>query len=243
MTSPLTLPWGILLPGLALLGILASPAMADEAAARLRMAALLEEAGLLLEELTTLDPTTAAIDEEGRRLRKADQALAQEAAQLGKAMEQHNAAAAQLQRALREHRQRCPRQMSDDAAIETCNARGAELVARSRELDAQHADLAAQRVALNQRVELHNGAWRAWQRVRREHAPRLDTNEADAQHWVDRAVPFMAGEDFAALASRAGNLAQCRDLRLHATAVYSGVRGMRRLHACLAAVSAALPRT
>jgi len=216
-------------------------AVADEAAARLRMAALLEEAHLLLDELKVLDPTSATVEEEGRRLRAADRALAEESAQLGRAMEQHNAKAAQLKRDLSLHRQQCPKQMTDNAAIEACNARGAELVLRGRELDAQHRDLQERRADLNRRIDLHNTAWRAWQGARREHAPRLDTNEADAQYWVDRAVAFMGSADFANLNALANSPAPCRGLRLDATRVHSGVRGMRRLTLCLDAVAAALP--
>jgi hypothetical protein len=232
----------VLLPVLVLTAaVLPREAVADEAAARLRMAALLEEAHLLLDELKVLDPTSAAVEEEGRRLRAADQALAEESVQLGRAMEQHNAAAAQLKRDLSTHRQHCPRQMSDGAAIDACNARGAELIARGRDLDAQHQDLQGRRADLNRRIELHNGAWRAWQGVRREHSPRLDTNEADAQHWVERAVPYMGSADFANLNAMANNPAPCRGLRLDGMRVQSGVRGMRRLTLCLDAVSAALP--
>ena len=232
----------VLLPVLVLAAAaLPRDAVGDEAAARLRMAALLEEAHLLLDELKVLDPTSATVEEEGRRLRTADQALAQESAQLGKAMEQHNAAAAQLKRDLSTHRQQCPKQMTDDAAIDACNARGAELVVRGRDLDAQYKDFQARRADLNRRIELHNGAWRAWQGAQREHASRLDTNEADAQHWVDRAVPYMGSADFASLNAVANNPAPCRGLRLDATRVHSGVRGMRRLTVCLEAVAAALP--
>lgn len=221
--------------------VVAMPARADEAAVRLRMAALLEEAHLLLDELKALDPASAAVDEEGRRLRQADHALASESAQLARGMEQHNAAAAQLGRDLAQHRQRCPKTMSEDAAIQACNARGAELVQRSRELESQYRDLQARRADLNRRIELHNVARRDWQATRREHAPRLDTNEADAQHWVDRAVSFMAGAEFADLSTRARSPAACRGLRLDSARVHSGVRGVRRLSACLDAVSAALP--
>lgn len=232
----------VLLPLLVLTtAALPHDAVADEAAARLRMAALLEEAHLLLDELKVLDPTSATVEEEGRRLRAADRALADESARLGKAMEQHNAAAAQLKRDLSTHRQHCPKQMTDDAAIDACNARGAELVARGRDLDAQYKDLQSGRADLNRRIELHNGAWRVWHGARREHAPRLDTNEADAQHWVDRAVSYMGSADFANLNAQANNPAPCRGLRLDAMRVHSGVRGMRRLTLCLDAVSAALP--
>jgi hypothetical protein len=218
----------------------AASAHADEAAARLRLAALVEEAHLLLDELKTLDPTSAAVDAEGARLREADRALAGESAQLAKTMDQHNGAAAQLKRDLALHRQHCPKAMSDDAAIEACNARGAELMGRARELDAQYSAIQARRADLNRRIELHNSAWRDWQAVRREHVPRLDTNEADAQHWVDRAVAFMGSADFARLNALARSPAVCGGLRLEAARVHSGVRGMRRFSACLDAVSAAL---
>ncbi len=230
-----------LLAALALCFAAASPARADEAASRLRMAALLEEAHLLLDELKTLDPTTAAVETEGRQLREADRTLADESARLAKAMAQHNEAAAQLRRDLTVHRQRCPRNMTDDAAIEACNARGAELAARGRELDAGYETLQGERRELNRRIELHNGAWQAWHRARREHAPQLDTNEADAQHWVDRAVPFMQSADFLHLNAQASSPDACRGVRFDTARVYSGVRGMRRLTACLEAVEAALP--
>ncbi|MCC7547740.1 MAG: hypothetical protein IT532_08240 [Burkholderiales bacterium] len=218
------------------------PAHADEAANRLRMAALLEEAHLLLDELKALDPTTAMVDAEGTRLRDADRALAEESARLAQAMDRHNADAAQLGRDFARHRQRCPRDMADAAAIDSCNARGAELVARGQEQDGRYKALQAQRADLNRRIELHNSAWRTWQGARREHAPRLDTNEADAQHWLDRAIAFMGSADFASLNALARSPQLCRGLRLDAARVYSGVRGMRRLTACLEAVTAGLPR-
>ena len=152
-----------LLPLVALCLYAAPPVYADEAAARLRLAALLEEAHLLLDELKSLDPTSAAVDAEGRRLREADRLPAEESAQLAQAMDRQNAAAAQLKRDLTVHRQRCPRDMTDNGLIEACNARGAELIARGRELDAVFNDLQAGRADLNRRIELHNSAWRTWQ--------------------------------------------------------------------------------
>ncbi len=204
---------------------------------KLRVDALLEEARLLIQEFESLDPVTRAVREEDERLRNEERELARESGAMNRAIEQHNHAANALSQQLREHKERCPRSMSDDAALDACNARGAELVARGRELDASRARIAQRQQEMNRRITLFTTSQQAWVKVRREHLPKLSVNEADANQWVDRALAFSQTGDFAALVAAAGTPEPCTALRGWVPPAKPGIPGLKKLYACLSLVA------
>ncbi|HZP86643.1 MAG TPA: hypothetical protein VFB54_07460 [Burkholderiales bacterium] len=214
---------------------LAQPKMSEST--RLHLQALLEEGRLLLEEFQALDPVTHAVQEEDERLRQDEQELARESAELARAAAQHNRAANELSRRFREHQKACPKTMTDAAAIDACNARGAELMTEGRALDQTYAELAAKRQELNRRITLHNSSQQSWSKVRREHLPKLATNQADASQWVERAQSFMSTKEFAALVAAAGDPQSCQALRGWSPPANPGITGLQRLYACLSAVA------
>lgn len=203
---------------------------------KLRLDALLEEGRLLIQEFEQLEPTTTAVREEGDRLREDEKQLGRESAEMNRAIEQHNRASNELAQRLREHRQRCPKTMSDDAAIEACNARGAELVARGRELEGSRGDLAARQQELHRRITLFNSSQQAWVKVKRVHQPKIAVNEADANQWVERAQAFARSKDFPALVVAAGTPPQCQSLQGWVPPAKPGIPGLKKLYACLSLV-------
>lgn len=218
----------------------ALPAAADEGA-RLRLAALVEEGDLLLEELATLEPVIERIRAESERSSVAERALKNESVALDREIAAYNAAAAELARAARQHHESCPRQSQDDQLIDACNARGADLMDFNARLEWEHAPLTARQQALNQRIDRHNAERDTRRAQKRELAPRIDTNEADANRWASSARGFMLTDEFAALAAQAENPGACAELRLSDAAAYQGTRGLKLLQACLEAVKDALP--
>jgi chromosome segregation ATPase len=204
---------------------------------KLRLDALLEEGRLLIQEFEQLEPTTSAVREEGDRLRDEEKQLGRESAEMTRAIEQHNRAANELTQRLRDHRQRCPKSMNDDAAIEACNARGAELVARGRQLDGERGDLAARQQELQRRITLFNSSQQAWTKVKRAHQPKSAVNEADANQWVDRAQAFTRSKDFPPLVNAAGVPAACQALQGWVPPAKPGIPGLKKLYACLSVIT------
>lgn len=204
---------------------------------KLRLDALLEEGRLLIQEFEQLEPTTSAVREEGDRLREEEKHLGRESAEMNRAIDQHNRASNELAQRLREHRQRCPRTMSDDAAIESCNARGAELVARGRELDGVRGELAARQQELHRRITLFNASQQAWVKVKRAHQPKSAVNEADANHWVERALTLTRSKDFPVLVNAAGAPAPCQSLQGWVPPTKPGIPGLKKLYACLSVIA------
>jgi hypothetical protein len=219
---------------------LVGPTSADDGA-RLRLAALVEEAELLLEELAGLQPAITRLRTEGERLADSEAALRSESPALEGEIAAYNAGAGALVEAAQQHRARCPRPSQDAALIEECNTGGAELMERYAALERQRAELAARQQALNQRIDRHNADRLAWQADKRANSPRIDRNESDANRWVGSARNFMLSDGFTALATQAGAPAPCAGLRLSVGTAYQGTQGLKSLHACLHAVRVALP--
>mgnify|MGYP000917586228 CR=1 FL=1 len=204
---------------------------------RLRLDALLEEGRLLIQEFEQLEPTTSALREEGERLREEEKQLGRELAEMNRAIDQHNRASNELAQRLRDHRQRCPKTMNDDAAIEACNVRGAELVARGRELDSARGDLATRQQELQRRITLFNSSQQAWMKVKRTHQPKSVVNDADASQWVERAQAFVRSKDFSALVNGAGMPAPCQALQGWVPPAKPGIPGLKKLYACLSVIT------
>jgi chromosome segregation ATPase len=218
--------------------LLAAPARADDAA-RLRLAALAEEAELLREELAGLQPVIERLRAGGERLAESETTLRTELAALEREIAAYNEAAGALTEAAQQHRARCPRESDDSKLIEECNASGAGLMDRHAVLEQQRGELGERQQALNQRIDRHNADRIAWHADKRDNGPRIDTNESDANRWVESARGFMLSDGFAALTTQAGSPAPCTGLRPSESSAYHGTQGLKSLHACLQAVRTA----
>jgi hypothetical protein len=234
-----TVSWRLAVLPVACVLSLAVPASADDGA-RLRRAARVEEAGLVLEELAGLQPTIERLRAEGERLAESEAALRSESLALEREIAAYNEAAGALIEVAQQHRARCPRQSEDAALIEECNTGGVELMDRYASLERQRTDLAARQQALNQRIDRYNADRLAWQSDKRENGPRIDRNESDANRWVGSARGFMLSDEFTALARQTDAPAPCAGLRLSEGTAYHGTQGLKSLHACLVAVRTGL---
>jgi hypothetical protein len=219
--------------------LLAGPTRADDPA-RLRLAALVEQGELLLEEFAGLQPTIERLRVEGERLTDSEATLRTELVGLEREIAAYNEAASALIEAARQHRARCPQLSEDSKLIEQCNAGGAELMNRYAVLEQQRAELSGRQQTLNQRIERHNADRLAWHADKRDNGPRIDSNESEANRWVGSARGFMLSEPFAALTTEAGGPASCTDLRLSEATAYHGTQGLKALHVCLQSVRAGL---
>jgi hypothetical protein len=208
---------------------------------RVRLAALTEQAELLLEELARLQPAIERLRTEGERLAASETTLTAELVSLEREIAAYNEAAGALIEAAQQHRARCPRQANDITLIEACNAAGADLIERYATLEQEHTELSARQQAVNQRVGRHNADRLVWVADKRDNGPRIDANESDANRWMGSARRLMLSNGFTALAKEAGSPPACTGLRLSDPAAYQGTQGLQSLSACLRAVQAALP--
>lgn len=217
----------------------ATAASADDSAARLQLAALVEEAGLLLEESAGLEPIRQRIREDGERLAAAEKTLTEAVARTEQEVAAYNDAVAALTAEVAAHKQACPPTRSAVTAA-NCNDALIRLLQRSTELEQQHAALAERQSQINAQVEQHNGARQAWLAARREHAPKIDANAADTQRWVTAARSVMVSDAFGALRRLAGSPPACDGLRVADGTALFGQEGLERLHGCLQAVARAI---
>lgn len=210
-------------------------ASADDTAARLRMAALVEEGDLLLDESAGLAPIRERQRAEGERLSASEKALRADVARVEKEVDAYNQAVAELSKAAAEHARMCPGTVSDALVVE-CNERGARIMDQAAGLDRRHMALEKEQKQVNARVAQHNESREAWHKSRHENAPKLDANAADTQRWVASARTFMKTPEFNALRDGAGRPPACANLRLSDAGAHFGDAGLERLLACLKAV-------
>ena len=218
-----------------LCGFALAAAPADPDAARLRAAALAEEAGLLVEEWAALEPLRQNGRSEAEQIAATERKLSVEVRRMQQDLDADNKAVAALRGMSVEHARECPSEL-DESQVEPCNERGAVLMDRAAELDRRYLALSARQRELNAQIEQNYRARAALSRSRQEAAPKLDVNAADIQRWVNAARPFMATRDFTALVASAGKPAACTQLRLGDANGFFGKPGLDRLHACLRAV-------
>ncbi|MCW5622803.1 MAG: hypothetical protein KIS79_16960, partial [Burkholderiales bacterium] len=85
--------------------MLATPAAANEEADRLKLKALSEEAGLLLDEVAVLQPKTEKLAKEGEQLDAVEQQLRADSNAMNEAANKYSEANKGLERAIQEHAQ------------------------------------------------------------------------------------------------------------------------------------------
>jgi len=216
------------------------PVLADEQADRLRLRALTEEGGLIVEEAAGLRPAAESLAAEGAELDLAETALRAEQADLNQAIARFNTEHLELERALKEYKAGCPPGSADVVLIEACNARALEFNAAAQRHEAQRPLLEARQREVPARIETQNEARRAWAQRKHEQEPRLHANRTDAEYWLGSARAFIASEAFGALVRKAGAPAACAAATLGDLAVPPAMAAVERAHTCLKAVTKAL---
>jgi chromosome segregation ATPase len=211
---------------------------ADEVTDRLKLTALTEEGGLLLDEADALQPMTDRLAREGEQLDQIEPKLREESAALDAAIAKFNGQNKDLERAVQEHRQRCPRESEDKALVESCNAMAAGLQSVAQQLEQERPRLHTRQQELKARIEQHNGVRREWAMRKRDHDARLQANRTDSEPWLTSAKSFLASDSMKANLKKAGDPAQCKAA---APAELTGVgpaEAVRRVQACLKALAA-----
>lgn len=216
-------------------GVLASAA-ANEESDRLKLKALSEEAGLILDEQAQLQPLTEKLAKEGEQLDGIEQALRAESNAVNEAVNKYNEANKGLERAVQEHAQRCPKESDDKELVESCNAMAVGLKGTAQRLEQERPALQARQQELKQRIEQHNAARKEWTQSRREHEARLQANRGDCEHWIAGAKPFLGSDGFKGLAKKAGSPAACEAARLGESVALPAEQAVGRVQSCLKAV-------
>ena len=212
---------------------------ADEAADRLRLQALIEEAGLIVEEAAQLRPEAERLVAESAQLDASEKALRAEQASLNDAVVRFNARNVELDRQLQEHRARCPSGSEDAALVEACNARATQFNAAAHQHEEERPLLQARQRELPGRIEAQNAARRDWALRRQELDPKLQANGADAEYWLAAARTFLASDAFVALGKKANTPAACSAQALGDLNGSPAPVVVERAYACLKAVAVA----
>lgn len=212
---------------------LATPAAANEEADRLKLKALSEEAGLLLDEVAVLQPITEKLTKEGEQLDAVEQQLRTDSNAMNEAINKFNEANKGLERALQEHAQRCPKESDDKTLVESCNAMAVGLKGTAQKLEQERPVLQTRHQELRQRIEQHNTARKDWAQLKRDHDVRLQANKGDAEHWLTGARAFLASEGFKSLVRKGGNPAACEAAKLSEVATLPHDQAVGRAQTCL----------
>ncbi len=213
------------------------PAAANEEADRLKLKALTEEAGLILDEQAQLQPVTDKLSKEGEQLDSVEQMLRTESNAVNEAVNKYNEANKGLERAVQEHAQRCPKESDDKDLVESCNAMAVGLKGTQQKLEQDRPALQARQQELKQRIDQHNAARKEWAQLKREHEAKLLANKGDSEHWVNGAKPFLASEGFKAMVKKAGNPAACEPAALAEALALPQEKAVGRVQSCLKAVA------
>jgi hypothetical protein len=236
--------WRIFARAACALLVLAAPliARADEVTDRLRLSALIQEGDLLLDEAGALQPISERLAKEGEQLDQVEPKLREESAALDASIAKFNAQNKDLERAVQEHKQRCPRESEDKALVESCNAMAAGLTAVAQQLEQERPRLQVRQQELKARIETHNAARRDWALRKRDHDARVQANRTDSDPWLTSVKAFLAADGTKAMMKKIGDPPACKAT---APADLAGVQqgeAVRRVHACLKALSSAAPK-
>lgn len=177
---------------------------------RLQVDALLQEGGLLRDELEKLSASAQALAAVGAQLDAEEQSLRGASSALNEDIQAFNAALSDLEKAAREQQSRCPRESQDAAVVEACNTEAAAIRKQAQQRDAQRPVLQQRQQDLNARIERHNAARQDWAGQKSKLDARLELNRHDLGAWLERAQRFFATDEFAAADLAANKPAACR---------------------------------
>jgi hypothetical protein len=214
-----------------------APAASNDDGDRLKLRALSEEAGLILDEQAQLQPLTEKLAKEGEQLDAVEQMLRAESNAVNESVNKYNETNKGLERAFQEHAQRCPKESDDKELVESCNAMAVGLKGTAQKLEQERPALQTRQQELKQRIEQHNAARKEWAQRRRDHDARLQANKGDCDHWVTGAKPFLASEGFKALAKKAGNPPACEASKLAEAVAMPQEQAVARVQSCLKALA------
>ena len=184
-------------------------ASAEDGADRLRLQALIEEAGLIMDEVAHLRPAAERLAAEGAQLDAAEQALHAEQIRLNEEIVRFNARNVELERQSQEYRAKCRPGSEDAALVEACNARATQFNAAAREHEAQRPLLQERQRELPGRIQAQKAARGEWALRKNELDPKVQANRADAEYWLASARTFLASDAFGVLAKTADAPAAC----------------------------------
>ncbi|HZP86644.1 MAG TPA: hypothetical protein VFB54_07465 [Burkholderiales bacterium] len=214
------------------------PAYANDDADKLKVKALSEEAGLLLDEATALQPIGEKLAKEGEQLDVAEQQLRAESAIVNDAVAKFNESSKALERAVHEHTLRCPRESEDKALIESCNAMAVGLKGTAQKLDQERPQLQTRQQELKQRVDAQNAVRREWAQRKKEYDARVQANKQDAERWLATCKAFLTSDGFKALVKKIGSPPACEPAKLGDVATLAGDGAVGRVQTCLKGLAA-----
>jgi chromosome segregation ATPase len=219
--------------------LLGARGWAQEEAARLRLSALTQEGDLLLEEALALEPATRQLEQLGGELAAQGKQLEPEVAALERLLREYNAEVVALATRSAAQREQCTAAGLAAQQIRDCNDEAANIAAAALGLEQRRPDLDRGQQELNQRIDRHNTRRLEWDKARREQDGRRAVNESDIREWLQRARAFWSTDEFAALSRAASTPAACSPARLSGVSGTAyPVEGLKRMQACLKAVSA-----
>ncbi len=224
--------------GLAFAGLLSSaPALSQNDAAGLRLAALTQQGDLLQQEATTLQPRTRELEQRGGELAAEEKQLEAAVATLERLVRAYNAEAAALGSAAGAQRERCTSGSLDAQQVLGCNGEASNLAAQALSLEQRRTQLDQRQHALNPSIDRHNARRLEWERAGREHDQRTDVNESAVRQWLQRARAFWSSDEFAALSRAAGTPVACSATRLSTSDAAHPLETLKRMQLCLKAVA------
>lgn len=225
--------------GLALAGVVFSlPGWAQDAAARQRVAALIQLGDLLLQQAAALEPVTRQSEQIGSQVAAEEKQLEAEVEAVEGAVREYNVQVGALTAASTAQGERCNAAGLGARQVLDCNDDAAKLAAEAISLEQRRVALDRRQRELNQRVDQHNARRLDWDKGRREQDGRRERNEAEVRQWLERARGFWSTSEFAALARAAGSPVACSSARLSVSDAAHPVEALKRMQQCLKAVRA-----
>jgi hypothetical protein len=210
--------------------------------ARLKLAALIQEGDLLLEEVGRLEPAGERLAQEGKALDQAERDLRAASPALESDIRKYNEELNALEKGVAARQARCPKESADNALVESCNAEAARLNAESQRMGGVRESLDSRRVELNRQIELFNQARREFTARRQAHEKQLGPNKTDVDYWVERAAAFLASPDFKSLyVLSAAEPGTCAADTLGDLKTLHHWESLKRAQRCLRAVQSGLP--
>jgi prefoldin subunit 5 len=210
--------------------------------ARLKLAALIQEGDLLLEEVARLEPVSEQLAAEGKALDQTERELRAASPALESDIRKYNEALDALEKGVAARQARCPKESADNALVESCNAEAARLNAESQRLGGVRESLDSRRAELNRQIEQFNQARRDFAARQQAHAKRLGPNKTDVDYWVERAAGFLASPDFKSLyVLSAAEPGTCAAGALGELKTQPHWESLKRAQRCLRGVQGGLP--
>jgi len=205
----------------------------SDPAVRLQIDALLQEGGLLRDELGRLSGPAQELAVDGAQLDAEEQSLRAASSALNQDIQTFNAALSDLEKTARDQQARCPHESQDAALVAACNAEAAAIRKQAQERDAQRPALKQRQQELNTGVERHNAARHDWAGRKSKLDSRLELNRHDLAGWLERAQRFFVSDSFGPAYLAARKPAACAPEGLRDLAAAPAAAALQRVLGCL----------